>query len=654
MKYIKKRIPLAVDGSTTNANGDAILISISEPYLNVVEVIGFEDEVKGETTGCHYDKYFRWGIDGVTYSDWAPLTDVNLKALLIDPALPFWIQYKYVQTGDCTLEFISIALELVTDGGIIQMLPQIACCDNQLMTGCQNLVINCCESNWNPYDLSRAQQQYELMSNVVSNLFGMCVKYFKTEADQRSRDVILKEYSLFDVIDVAEVKLLVPDNELPTRDIQFNPLMMDWPVEFEVHIVRAAFEAIFGVGSKPQMHDYLYFEQYLNRMYEVNAVAEPDDFMYTNAYWRVSLVQYQDRTAVMYPDKNIEEEKDNLITNVEEAFGEEAENEFKDVRKPNQYNTIGTQADDYVRRILDKRLIIREEKVYNAWTIVAKYHYALDSMDKGDETVEYRYKDGWDETDDRTFTNWIRPQYLTPIGSNVLITTITNIGGKTSFTFGAPHSYKIGQWVKVEGTTSYNGIHKIIAVGTTSITIDESFTTNTFAGTPRVRLEKNVTYLVYEGDSQRYFGLTYTPNWYIIEINGTYYKYDLGAQGLSLNKDNWYAVCINASNSFDQLSLFIYETVEQTGLIDPNITADLELVFSETKNYPNTSVPDDHAWKLLASDTDLTNIRIFKKPIEEEQQNVVLSQYVVNDTHLTLLVDNASPQLRLPRVTNPR
>ena len=153
--------------------------------------------------------------------------------------------------------------------------------------------------------------------------------------------------------------------------------MMDWPVEFEVHIVRAPFQAVFGPGSKPQMHDYMYFEQFLNRMYEVNAVAEPDDFMYTNSYWRVSLVQYQDRTAVMYPDKNIEEEKDALITNVEEAFGEEAENEFRDVRKPNQYNTIGTQANDYVRRILDKRLIIKEEKVYNAWTIVSKYHYAL-------------------------------------------------------------------------------------------------------------------------------------------------------------------------------------------------------------------------------------------------------------------------------------
>jgi hypothetical protein len=645
---------LAVDGSTTDANGDAIIISISEPYLNVVEIITFEDEIKGESTACFYDKYFRWGIDGVTYSDWVPLTDINLEALLLDPNKPFWIQYKYVQVGDCTLEFESIALELVTDGGIIQLLPQLVCCDGQSMTGCMNLVVNCCEDSWNPYDLSRAQQQYELLSTVASNLFGFCVKYFKTEADQRSRDVILKEYSLFDVIDVAEVKILVPDNELPTRDIQFNPLMMDWPIEFEVHIVRAPFQAVFGAGSKPQMHDYMYFEQFLNRMYEVNAVAEPDDFMYTNAYWRVSLVQYQDRTAVMYPDKNIEEEKDDLITSVEEAFGEEAENEFRDVRKPNQYNTIGTQANDYVRRILDKRLIIKEEKVYNAWTIVAKYHYALDSMDKGDETVEYRYKGGWTINDDRAFTNWIRPQYNLPIGVNTLITTINNIGGKASFTIGAGHTYKISDWVKVEGTTSYNGIQKIIAVGTTSITIDDTYSTNTFSGTPRVRLEKNCTYIVYEGESQRYFSLTFTPNWYIIEINSTYYKYDLSAQGLSLNKDNWYAVCINASNSFDQLSLFIYETEEQTGLIDPNITADLKLRFSETKDYPNTTVPNNHAWKLLAADTDLTNIRIFTKPIEEEEQNVVLSQYVVNDTHLTELVDNASPQLRLPRVTNPR
>jgi hypothetical protein len=51
---------------------------------------------------------------------------------------------------------------------------------------------------------------------------------------------------------------------------------------------------------------------------------------------------------------------------------------------------------------------------------------------------------------------------------------------------------------------------------------------------------------------------------------------------------------------------------------------------------------------------DITNIRIWKKPIEEELQDLVLSQYVVKDTHLTLLLDNASPQLLLPNESNPR
>jgi hypothetical protein len=57
---------------------------------------------------------------------------------------------------------------------------------------------------------------------------------------------------------------------------------------------------------------------------------------------------------------------------------------------------------------------------------------------------------------------------------------------------------------------------------------------------------------------------------------------------------------------------------------------------------------------LLGCDLDITNIRIWKNPIEEELQELLLSQYVVKDTHLALLLDNASPRLLLPKETNPR
>ena len=658
---------MAVNGTKTDANGDAILISLQEPYKNVVEVLGFTDSTKGETTSVFFDKQFRWGIDGVTYSDYVSLTDANLKALLLNPENPFWIQYKYTQVGDGELEFESIALEIVTDGGVICKVPQIECCDGQTLSGSQNLVVDCCEGPWNPYDLSRAAQMYRQLSAVTSNMFGFCVDYFKTAADQRSRDVILKEYSLFDVISSAEVKILIPDNELPTREIQFNPLMMDFPVQFEVHIVKSAFEQVFGAGAKPEMRDYLYFKQYMNRMYEVDAIAEADDFLYEGSYWRVSLVPYQQRTAVMFPNttegKNVEAETKALISSAEEKFAEEREDEFEDVRKPNQYNTIGSLCNDYVRRILDKKLIIKEENVYNQWTIISKYHYELGSLLDAEEGVEYQYKGGWSKTDDRAFTFWVRPKYVIPIGINVLITSITNNNGKAQFnTGGLPslaQTLKVGNWIAVGGTNSYNGIQKIIAINGNDVTIDAAYVDNVISGTPRFNREASNNFISYDNDSTpltTYVEFTYTPNWFIMKINDTYYKWNFsaGTTGSSLVKDKWVAFVINLNALSKQLSLYVYKTPENTSAINPAQTATLTKLFNEVKTYTPVDVINNQSWKLLGCKTDLTNIRIWKKPIEEEEQTLILSQYVVKDTHLTLLLDNAAPQLLLDKQSNPR
>jgi len=651
---------MAVNGSQTTENGDAILISLQEPYKNVVEVLGFSDETIGESTSVYYNKSFRWGVDGVTYSDWIPLSNANLEALLLDPMNPFWIQYKYEHVGDEVLEFKSIALEIVTDGGVICKVPQINCCDSGSMSGTQNLVVDCCGSSWNPYDISRAVQTYKQLSAITSNLFGFCVKYFKTSADQRSRDVILKEYSLFNVISTAEVKILFPDNELPTREIQFNPLMMDFPVQFEIHIVKSAFEQVFGVGAKPEMRDYLYFEQYMNKMYEVDSVAEADDFLYSGSYWRVSLVPYQQRTAVLYPNKNIEEIKDSLVSS-EEKFEEERNAEFDDVRKPNQYNTIGTLSNDYVRRILDKKLLIKEENIYNRWTIISKYNYQLNTMSRFSDAVEYRYNQGWDSKENRAFTFWVRPKYDNPIGSNIIITgiSVTNGNVKLSTPSLPTGSAAIipGDWVSVAGTTSYNGIHKVIAVGANSIDIDTTYIDNTFQGTPRFNKEASNEFLVYENTltpSIKFVSFVHTPNWFIIKINDTYYKYHLKSQNTSLVKDSWYGIVINLNSIAQQLSLFIYETIQTSGAINSDVSSTLTNIFTETKTYTPILVENSYAWRLLGCTMDITNIRIWKKPIEEELHDLILSQYVVRDTHLTLLLDNAAPSLLLDKATNPK
>ena len=653
---------MAVNGRTTNANGDAILISLQEPYENVVEVVGYTDVTKGESTGTYYNKQFRWGTDGVTYSDYISLNNVNLEALLLNPNKPFWIQYRYEQVGDGTLEFESIALELVTDGGVICRIPQIEY-GSEGCVGVPNLVVDCCSDAWNPYDLSRASSMYNQLSAITSDMFGFCVDYFKTEADQRSRDVILKEYSLFDVIKEAEVKILVPDNELPTREIQFNPMMMDFPVQFEVHIVKSAFESVFGLGAKPEMRDYLYFKQYMNRMYEIDAIAEADDFLYAGSYWRVSLVPYQKRTAVGYENttEGIQAETNTnaLISNVEDKFRVERENEFKDVRKDNQYNTIGTQCEDYIRRSLDKRLIIKEENVYNSWTIISKYHYKLNTIKNGDVSIKYQYEGGWTKEDDRAFTFWVRPNYVRPIGNNVLILSIVNNEGKVQLnTAGLPtfgNAISVGDWVNIRGTQSYNSLFKVIQIIDDSIVIDESYIDDILiTGSPSFNKEASNNFMIYENDlipPTQNVSFTYTYNWFIMKINDSYYKWKTSQPFV---KDDWYAIVINLNATARQLSLFVYNTLKETGVVNPNLTETLNLVYNQTKTYSPVDVIDNDTWKVLGCQTDLTNIRIWSKPIEEELQSLILSQYVVRDTHLTLLLDNASPQLMLQDVSDAR
>ena len=658
---------MAVTGSSTDANGDQLLVSLKTPYENVVEVTGFTDSITGESTSCYYNKDFRWGIDGVTYSDWVQLTDSNLKALILNPANKFWIQYRYTQVGDCTLTFNSIALEIVTDGGVICKIPQIDCGGADGCSGALNLAFDCCGDTWNPYDISRAGQMYTQLSAMASNLFGFCVDYYKTKADQRSRDVILKEYSLFDVIKEGEIKIMVPDNELPTRDINFNPLMMDFPVQFEIHIVKSAFEAVFGIGSKPQMRDYLYFKQFMNRMYEVDAMAEADDFMYTGSYWRVSLVTYQQRTNVGYEDTveglAAEVSTEALISSVEDKFRVERENEFKDVRKPNEYNTIGSQANDYVRRALNKKMTITEENVYNQWTIISKYHYALGTLADKTVGVKYRYKNGWSVTDNRAFTFWFRPQYKKPIGKNVAISSITNNAGYPMITTpGLPigiDAINAGDWLAIRGTNSYNGIQPVASVdaATNTITLGIPYIDSIITNTAKFNKEVSNTFIQYDNDvvaPTSYVEFTYTTNWFIIKFNDTYYKYDLSKSSVSFLKGEWYAAVINLNQLAKQLSLFLYNTPELTGAINPDKTADLTNIYINTQTVPAISVPDDHTWKLLGCESDLTNIRIWSQPIEEDLQELILSQYVVKDSHLALLLDNASPELLLPTVSNPR
>ena len=198
------------------------------------------------------------------------------------------------------------------------------------------------------------------MSTLISNMFGICVLYFKTEPNSRSRDIVLKEYSIEKVIDKQNVKILIPDNQLPTRELNFNQLMIDYNIQFEINIVKSEFWKVFGEGSHPDPHDYLYFSTYMNKMYMVDSVSDPDDFGYVASYWRVSLVPYQEMKSVQFDNDNLMNDTESLIFSAEGKFEEEMKEDIADNRKDNQLNNVGMleQGQDPLRRVLHENVRI--------------------------------------------------------------------------------------------------------------------------------------------------------------------------------------------------------------------------------------------------------------------------------------------------------
>ena len=174
---------MAVNGRTVDALGDSIVISLVTPYLRVKSVTGYIDEVIGEDTLNYFDKEFRWSTDNVTYSDYQELNSTNLQNLALNPNNPFWIQYRYtvaaIEFGH-EMTFESISLEVLTEQGTLVMVPQYECCDGDANV-CNNLVIECCPGRtWNPYNIGAGVRTYQTLSQVVSNIFGFCVQYYKT------------------------------------------------------------------------------------------------------------------------------------------------------------------------------------------------------------------------------------------------------------------------------------------------------------------------------------------------------------------------------------------------------------------------------------------------------------------------------------------
>jgi len=645
---------MSVVGSVVNEQGDSLLIKLSSPYLNIKSIVSYEDITKGETTSSYFSKSFRWSTNNLNYSDWITLTSINLKNLIIDSEKPFWIQYKYevafIETG-VELEFVSISLEVINGEGICSQIPLSAnsdICDDGGNCVSGSLVIEDCDNGggeWDPYNIGRAIVNYKQISKLISDKFGFCVRYFRLNADDRSRDVILKEYSQYKGKEVKDLKILIPDNNLPKKEIQYTSMGMENSDLFEIHIVKSEFEQVFGEGNKPQMRDYIWWPK-IDKIYEINAVAPgEEEFMYESSFYRANLVIWSDRSDINYDDTpEMIEEIQSIATSQEELYGEEIKDEFKKVTKPLQYGTLQTGEKDFIRKEISRNLIIKEEKIKNNFTIISKNYYQLSTIPNIVGTV-YRHQNGIATNENKSFTFWLRPQ-IKKTYQQFVVTSIVNVSNKPEFTTTSNHGYQVGDVVKISGTNSYNGYQRILSVTDTTFILNTTYVDFAITQPKSRKIEIN-KFLVY-GTSSDDFSLQISNDLFIINILGKDYFYIFSTP---LVNGNWFSFVVNLSNEYKQLSLFVWQTENQTNLSSTS-SAKLDNIFTETKTITSTVLENGKDWKLIGCNVDLTNLRLFKDTIEVEEQSQVLNQYIVADSHLAEIIDNASPEIRLASFYN--
>jgi len=429
------QVMVGVNTNINMANGDKFIVgskeftvdSVTGQNITVQEVPDF-DAINAKfylspTANNYFSYSFRWSqedvsSDGGQMSELRPLntslSSRDILGLVFDPVKPLWIDVKadvMALSSLYSISLLSVTFELETQAGTIQSCPQICTdCTDPYLIGCTNVVVDCADPIYDPYNLSKPTAIYRQLSELSTSMWGHEVKYFKVEPDNRSRDVVLMEYSLYNVAAQGQLKIMVPDNEMPTQDFQFDIFGMGWE-DFEVHITKGQMESAFGIGKPPRARDYLYFPL-MNRMYEVASVAFADEFNMEMSYWRVMLRKYEERTSTIVDDTVIQNEMDNLTQGIEEVFGEELKEEYDKTTKPEQYQTVFSPVGDGIRERIHNSLTIEDTELRNKWTVISKNNYDLSSIqDQGLEALVYKESSELSTSDSLAITAWFQPNF---------------------------------------------------------------------------------------------------------------------------------------------------------------------------------------------------------------------------------------------------
>jgi hypothetical protein len=432
---------------------------------------------------------------------------------------------------------------------------------------------------------------------MVNNIFGFEVNYYSVQPQARGRDVSLREYTIFDVVDEKCVKVMVPGNQFPDNKINFDPFGLQFEEPFEIHIDKRYFEQNFGNGSQPRKRDIIYFPL-TNRIYEINSMYLFRDFMYSPVYFKIELKKYQPKSNTYFQDPAYKEELEGISLTTESLFGEEISAEEKKIAKPQQYGTINTLTQDPVRSYIYKDLAIVGYDLNNNWTIVFNHYYDLSSAfnyvpefttEVGNHRNAIRYKEfpKLSSGEELSYTCWFsmknvyNAQSLSknsyPVRNLTLSSSTSSVLTFSSF----PNKHGLSEWksysdnpegyVAILGDEIHSGGYKVLSVIDDYTFTIENKSVN-FSQVPitwkmQKAQSRNLLDGLYEIDNETYGIRIDIVHSGVIDDKGVNFL-NIGSFMIRINDEEfnstlqfiptyseWYGLVFNLSNKYKQISV---------------------------------------------------------------------------------------------------
>ncbi len=512
---------------------------------------------------------------------------------------------------------------------------------------------------FNPNSALSALNTFLAMNYTANTMFGIESNWFRAVPQDRSKDVIFQEWTLYNVAECPlDIKVVLPDGNFPDSKYQYDLMGLEYEIPLEIHIDKRYWEEISGVGTAPQKKDIVYLTL-PNKLYQIESSYLKRGFMEQETTWVCNLIKYQPE-ASRRESAALQDTIDQYTVSSEEIFGEAMNAEYDKLSDDKQFSPLNsTEVDKY--KELDESLKILSGDLEFYGLLVSESVYDMNTSELFNAV---KYKNSGDEielTSDRAITEWINHQPLSSTPEFDIIWIMADT------TLTVPANYKI----KIRTTTIFEADDNLVisrpgALNLYAVVVDAQFASN---GIYYVKIDDEVITHLNSiksnwADARNYKVTHRDPITILDGINATdtgfqvllyanqYIKINYGIQTYvstiteRLEDFTWYGIVVNIGNSWGQYNVYVWEASGDS-------ETKLRIKYYETIKFnPEHAIVEQYT--VDKSESYITNIRLYTTTIEEEKQANELLSYFSKDADQALILDNCDQHFLAPYVSQQR